>query len=475
MTEIEIWTKWESQIVNGLFPLRRFLGRSNHSVVFLSEYNGLNPCKAAIKLVPADPASADAQLWRWKRIAALSHPNLIRILDTGRCTLGGHPFLFVVTEYAEQTLAQLLAHRPLSVDEVREMLIPTLAALGYLHRNHFVQAQLKPSNVLVVNDQLMLASDTVRAIGTRWSSGTEPSVYDPPEAKTGALDAPGDIFGLGVTLVEALTQTLPAWPRDGSDNVSVPATLPAELADTLRRCLSQNPATRPTIAELEAQFTQAPQAVASLVPQAASPAAPPPTVPVQTAPPPTAPVQTAPLLRTVLLPALAQRPAAVRRLAPAIAAGLIGLLVIWVATRPFGVRTNAPLPASSAAETVSQQSGSHVSASQAAPPPNSPASPAVAVIHQEIPAVSRGALDSIHGKIKVSVLVTVDRSGSVIANTVENRGSSKYFARIATEAAKKWQFAPADTLGSRQWVLQFGFSRAGAAVQAVPRVKRPVS
>ena len=59
MTETEIWTKWESQIVNGLFPLRRFLGRSNHSVVFLTEYKTQNSAKAAIKLVPADPALAD--------------------------------------------------------------------------------------------------------------------------------------------------------------------------------------------------------------------------------------------------------------------------------------------------------------------------------------------------------------------------------------------------------------------------------
>ena len=42
MTETEIWTKWESQVVNGIFPLRRFLGRSNHSVVFLTECRAQN-------------------------------------------------------------------------------------------------------------------------------------------------------------------------------------------------------------------------------------------------------------------------------------------------------------------------------------------------------------------------------------------------------------------------------------------------
>jgi serine/threonine protein kinase len=166
MTEIDIWTKWESQTVNGLFPLRRFLGKSDHSVVFLTDCEARSISQAAIKLIPADP-EPETQLAHWKRIAALSHPNLVRVLDNGRCTLGGHPFLFIVMEYAEQTLAEILRHRALTFEEVREMLIPTLAALGFLHRQNLVQSRLKPPNVLVVNDQLKLASDTVRPIGDR--------------------------------------------------------------------------------------------------------------------------------------------------------------------------------------------------------------------------------------------------------------------------------------------------------------------
>ena len=163
MTETEIWTKWESQVVNGIFPLRRFLGRSNHSVVFLTECRAQNLAHAAIKIIPADPARSESQLARWQLAASLSHPHLMRLLEAGRCKLGGHPFLFVVTEYAEQNLAQILPHRALTVEEVREMLLPTLDALTFLHRQNFIQGQLKPSNFLVVNDQLKLASDTIRA------------------------------------------------------------------------------------------------------------------------------------------------------------------------------------------------------------------------------------------------------------------------------------------------------------------------
>lgn len=88
MTETEIWTKWESQVVNGIFPLRRFLGRSNHSVVFLTECRAQSLAQAAIKIIPADPARSESQLSRWQLAASLSHPHLIRVLETGRCKLG---------------------------------------------------------------------------------------------------------------------------------------------------------------------------------------------------------------------------------------------------------------------------------------------------------------------------------------------------------------------------------------------------
>src|ERR1700692_3145451 len=98
----EVWTRWEGQVVNGVFPLRRFLSASDHSAVFLTEYKAHNLPNAALKLVPVIPTLAQAQLSRWAVAATLSHPHLIRLLGSGRCQLGDLPFLFVVMEYAEQ-------------------------------------------------------------------------------------------------------------------------------------------------------------------------------------------------------------------------------------------------------------------------------------------------------------------------------------------------------------------------------------
>jgi len=87
-------------------------------------------------------------------------------------------------------------------------------------------------------------------------------------------------------------------------------------------------------------------------------------------------------------------------------------------------------------------------------------------VHEEIPVVPRSARKTIHGHIKVAVLVIVDRSGNVIDALLENPGPSWYFARLAREAARKWRFAPADKQDSRQWLLRFEFTRGGTTGHA---------
>jgi hypothetical protein len=39
--------------------------------------------------------------------------------------------------------------------------------------------------------------------------------------------------------------------------------------------------------------------------------------------------------------------------------------------------------------------------------------------------------------------------------------------RLAVDAAKKWQFTPAETQEPQQWLLEFDFTRSGVAARAV--------
>jgi TonB family protein len=463
----EVWTKWEGQVINGVFPLVRVLSTSDHSAVFLTDFKAQNLPSAALKLIPVIPTQAQAQLAHWTTAAALSHPHLIRLLEVGRCEIQGRSFLFVVMEYAEQTLSQILPRRALTPDEVREMLRPTLNALAFLHGKNLVQGRLKPSNILVVDDQLKLASDTVRPVGESAASIAKSSVYDPPEAKDGSFSTAGDIWSLGVTMVEALTQHPPSWPDNKSDTPSFPAALPATFAEIARQCLNRDPAKRPTVADVEAKIKPAPQSPGISLPR-------PPASPAQ---PPVSPTQ----------PSVSESPK--QRFIPAIAVLLIVAVAVWAglhlrssrtslerSTPPAAASQNPETPVSAPAEVSAPSSnpksaGSkspasrHVSgpSDQRAPPS---ANGSASVFHEEIPDVPRHARATIRGLIKVAVRVTVDSSGNVVDETLENPGPSKYFARLATQAARKWKFAPADDEDSRRWLLRFEFSRGGATGHA---------
>jgi TonB family protein len=462
----EVWTKWEGVVINGAFPLRRFLSGSDHSGVFLTEYKAKNFANAAIKILPADPSLTEAQLSHWRTAATLSHPHLIRLLAAGTCRLGGQQFLFVVMEYAEETLSQILPNRALTPDEVREMLLPTLDALAYLHGKNLVHCQLKPPNFLVIGDQLKLATDTIRPAGESATSTPTYSLYDPPEAKNGRISAAGDIWALGVTMVEALTQSPPAWTDERSETASLPGSLPPTFVETVQRCLSRNPADRPTVTDLEAQIKRAPQASVVSIPE--------PVVrkPTGRATPP-------------------QKSPKQRLFVPAIAVLLVILVGVWAGLRLFRSNPNSRQPASSTSQTSSQQAAPPATASQnpnafisASPEISAPAAPSrpvsrrsdrlaqpsadasPSVLHQEIPAVPRTASHTIHGRFYVTVRVTVDGLGNVVGETLKNPGPSEYFARLATEAARKWKFAPADHQVFREWLLTFEFTRGGATGHA---------
>jgi TonB family protein len=83
-----------------------------------------------------------------------------------------------------------------------------------------------------------------------------------------------------------------------------------------------------------------------------------------------------------------------------------------------------------------------------------------------MPEVPRAASQTIRGRVKVSVRVIVDRDGTVFAALADNPGPSRYFERLAMEAAKKWTFPPADTEAQRLVLLRFEFTRDGTTARA---------
>ena len=82
--------------------------------------------------------------------------------------------VYSVTEFAEEVLSEIIPERPLSPRETQEMLSPVLDALIYLHGKGFVHGHLKPSNIMVVGNQLKISGDGLRGHGTRLTNSLEP-------------------------------------------------------------------------------------------------------------------------------------------------------------------------------------------------------------------------------------------------------------------------------------------------------------
>jgi len=244
------WKECEGQVVDGEFPLLAHLGGSDHSVVFLTQRGRNNPEKAAIKFVQADPPNAALQLSRWQQAAQISHPNLIKLFETGRCHLAGMDLLYIVMDYAPENLAQFLPDRALSPAETRDMLEPFLETLAYLHGKGFVHGRIKPGNILAIDDQLKLSSDSISR-GEAPPPVEKPDIYTDPEIARGATAA-ADVWSLGVTLVETLTQRVPE--RKDREELQFPDSMPQPFLDIVQHSLRRDPQSRWTVAEISTRL-----------------------------------------------------------------------------------------------------------------------------------------------------------------------------------------------------------------------------
>jgi serine/threonine protein kinase len=240
--------QWEGRVFDGRFPLLRYLGGHGQSAVFLTQYGESELQDAAIRLIPVGKGDAE-MLIRWERAAQLSHPHLMRLLQTGTCYAEGVALHYVVMEYGGENLATLLKERQLSPLEVLGMLASILDVLGYLHGQGLVHGNLKPTNIFTVGNRLKISCDGIlREDELRPRLGTS-SPYDPPEARDRGFSQTGDIWSLGATLVEMLTQSLPI--HAGRKQLAIlPETLPTAFLEIAHACLQPDPRWRATVSDV---------------------------------------------------------------------------------------------------------------------------------------------------------------------------------------------------------------------------------
>jgi eukaryotic-like serine/threonine-protein kinase len=235
----EMWKKWEGQVVDHKYQLRQYQGSTDHSVVFLAEFRDPEVRRVAIKFISADFPGKDQQLAAWSQAAQLIHPNLIRIYGSGQYKIEDLDLLYVAMEYAEENLAQVLPHRALMPEEATEMLNSIVDVLAYLHGKHLTHGHVKPSNVLAINELLKLSSDTIFPLDDVRDMRRERSAYDAPELPDSPYTPAADIWSLGVTLVEALTQQPAILPFNEQAEPIIPPAVHEPFLEIARHTLQR--------------------------------------------------------------------------------------------------------------------------------------------------------------------------------------------------------------------------------------------
>ena len=246
---------WEGRTIDGKFALLDWLGGSpERSGIFVTLRLGAN--RAALKLIQTE--DADAWIAQWDMARRLSHPNLMPIFETGTGVLDGINMAYIVSDCAERVLSQFIQDRPLKPHEASNIVYPIVDALSYLHAKGFVHGHVKPSNILVSGGELKLSTDTFLSAAAVPTRVAKPGPLAAPELASGEIAPPADVWSLGVTLVEALTQHPLAWDPAGNTAPEIPHGLPLPFAEIVPECLRLDPASRCTLADIKARIIQPP-------------------------------------------------------------------------------------------------------------------------------------------------------------------------------------------------------------------------
>jgi len=203
------------------YRIERELGQGGMATVYLAE-DLKHDRKVAIKVLKPELAAvlgAERFVQEIKTTAALSHPHILPLFDSGSATAGqgSNEFLYYVMPYIEgETIrTKLERERQFGIEEAIRITTEVADALDYAHRNGVIHRDIKPENILLHDGRPMVmdfgialavsAAAGGRMTETGMSLGTPH--YMSPEQATADRDITGrsDIYSLASVLYEMLT------------------------------------------------------------------------------------------------------------------------------------------------------------------------------------------------------------------------------------------------------------------------------
>jgi serine/threonine protein kinase len=245
------------EIVPGYELVR--LMRSGSRLDTYDAYSRERDCRCVVKVVRQDSyddSCREALVREGSLLRDLTHPHLVRAYEVVE-----YPRTAIVLEtLSGDTLAALIEDAPLNAADVALLGCQLASVLGYLHRNDWLHLDVKPSNIVVQAGRAILIDLSVvsRPGDGRPYTGTF-GYLAPEQARGRGWSAACDVFGLGVTLGEALTGLLPYGDADLSRTPRFAAPRPSR---SFRRRLAKAP--EPLVALVQAAVDPDPKLRPSL-------------------------------------------------------------------------------------------------------------------------------------------------------------------------------------------------------------------
>lgn len=265
------------------YELGEILGFGGMSEVHLARDLRLHR-DVAVKVLRADLARDPSFYLRFRReaqnAAALNHPAIVAVYDTGEAETPAGPLPYIVMEYVDGVTLRDIVHTegPMTPKRAIEVIADACQALNFSHQNGIIHRDVKPANIMISATNAVKVMDfgIARAIADSGNSVTQTAAVigtaqylSPEQARGDSVDARSDVYSLGCVLYEVLTGEPPftgdspvsvAYQHVREDPIPPSARhegLSADLDAVVLKALAKNPENRyQTAAEMRADLVR---------------------------------------------------------------------------------------------------------------------------------------------------------------------------------------------------------------------------